>query len=157
MRYKLGKQYSILLQIVVWLQIKKINKCWDIIKNGIIVFVIIFCKGKQLTKYYTHTCLTLIPKIKSPANFSGVRSISLSNVTNKIISMILANRLNLQLPNIISENQNDFITCGLITENIMFSQDIVQGISITNKGGKIVIKLDMAKAFLFSVLEKFEF
>ncbi|XP_059290974.1 uncharacterized protein LOC132044497 [Lycium ferocissimum] len=52
----------------------------------------------------------------------------------------------------------------LITENIQLAQEIVQDIKCTNRGGNMVIKLDMAKAydrmswpFLIALLQKFGF
>lgn len=45
------------------------NTCWDIIQNNIKDFIQTFFQGKSLTKFYTHTCLVLIPKIDSPNSF----------------------------------------------------------------------------------------
>lgn len=70
------------------------HKCWAIIQTHIRNYVHDFFRGKILTKFYSHTCLILIPKTDSPSNFSELRSISLSNFTCKIISKILSNRLN---------------------------------------------------------------
>ncbi|XP_059292008.1 uncharacterized protein LOC132045445 [Lycium ferocissimum] len=121
--------------------------CWDIIEDDIYAFVNEFFLGKNLTKFYTHTCLALIPKIDSPNSFSDLRPISLSNFSNKIISKILANRLNPLLPALISENQSGLISGRLITDNVMLTQEIVHNISKNNKRGNVVLKLDMAKAY----------
>ncbi|XP_019230172.1 PREDICTED: uncharacterized protein LOC109211124 [Nicotiana attenuata] len=47
---------------------------WDIIKHDIVDFVREFFNGKRLTKFYSHTCLALIPKINAPANFFRIRA-----------------------------------------------------------------------------------
>lgn len=143
---------------------KFFQACWSIIKTDIVDFVLEFFSGKKLTKFYMHTCLALIPKVDSPDSFTDNRPISLSNVTNKIISKVLSRRLNPLLPNLISDNQSGFIIGRLITENFMMAQEIVQGISKINVGGNIILKLDMVKAydrmswpFITDVLKKFGF
>lgn len=84
--------------------------------------------------------------------------------TTKIISKIMVVRVSTLLPKMISNNQSGFIKGRLITENIMLAQEIIQSVSKENRGGNIVIKLDMAKAydrlswtFLTSVLRKIGF
>jgi len=61
-------------------------------------------KGKNLTKFYIHTSLALIPKVDSPSNFSELRPISLSSFTNKIISKITSKILNPSFHKIIFDN-----------------------------------------------------
>ncbi|XP_059301817.1 uncharacterized protein LOC132053726 [Lycium ferocissimum] len=55
------------------------QQCWNIIKKEVIDFVLEFFKGKGLTKFYTHTCLALIPKVDSPSGF-GVGRLIAENV-----------------------------------------------------------------------------
>ncbi|XP_070019658.1 uncharacterized protein [Nicotiana sylvestris] len=96
---------------------------------------------------FSHTCLVLIPKIDAPETFSDLRPISLSNVSSKIISKILSRRLNPLLTKLISNNQSGFVKDRLIAKNILLAQEIIQGIKNYNKGGNIVMKLDMKKAY----------
>lgn len=138
--------------------------CWNIIKKDVIEFVQFFFQKEKLTKFFSHTLLALIPKIDSPSCFSDMRPISLSNISCKIITKILSRRLNPLLPNMISENQSDFLKGRLITENILLTQEIVQGIKTKNIGGNVVMKIDMSKtydrmswSFISAVLKKFGF
>lgn len=79
--------------------------CWYIIAEDVcVLWLKTSLVVTLLTKYFTHTCLVLIPKVESPSTFSQLRPINLSNFSNKIISKIISNRLTDLLPSIISEN-----------------------------------------------------
>lgn len=121
------------------------HKYWDIIKNDIKNFVQV--SGRSLTKFYSHTCLVLIPKIDSQSNFSNLRPISLSNFFSKIISKILSIRLNPLLSKLIWGNQSSFIKGRMITENVLLAHELDQVINHSNMGWNMIIKLDMAKAY----------
>ncbi|MCH84712.1 hypothetical protein A2U01_0005547, partial [Trifolium medium] len=94
----------------------------------------------------THICL--IPKIKNPSSPSDFRPISLCNVTLKIITKTLANRIKCILPEIISPNQSAFVQGRLITYNTLIASDIFHYLSHTKrKNGYVGIKTDMAKVY----------
>lgn len=95
-----------------------------------------FFNGKELTKFYSHTCLVLLPKKELPESFSEFRPISLSNFNSKIISKILSERLNPILTKMISKNQSGFGKGRLITENVLLAQEIVQGVTQYNRGAE---------------------
>ncbi|XP_015166052.1 uncharacterized protein [Solanum tuberosum] len=124
------------------------QNAWEIIKLDVCNYVHSFFNGAEL--------------IKAPSDFSQFRRISLANVTNKIISKILAKRIAELLPRIISENQAGFVKGRLITENVVLAQ--AHGIKHHDDSGNLVIKLDMSKAydrlswsFLMDAMRKFEF
>lgn len=91
------------------------QNCWDIIKKELICVVQSFFNGAELSKFYTNSCLVLLPKVENPTSFNEMRPISLSNCSNKIISKIMTARLTPLLSKVISDNQSDFIKGRSIT------------------------------------------
>ncbi|XP_019264569.1 PREDICTED: uncharacterized protein LOC109242177 [Nicotiana attenuata] len=124
------------------------QSCWDIIKANLLNVVLAFFGGCSIPKYMTSTCSVLLPKVEFPNSLSEFRPISLSNFINKIISKVICSRLAPILPRIISANQSGFVRGRNISENIMLAQEIVHGIKKPNEGSNVVIKLDMAKAYM---------
>ncbi|XP_049399720.1 uncharacterized protein LOC125863746 [Solanum stenotomum] len=123
------------------------QKCWSIINKDLLAVIHSFFSGHLLPKYFSHTCLVLLPKVSNPNKLSEFRPISLSNVTNKIISKLLCLRLAPILPSLISPNQSGFVKGRSISENIMLAQEIIHQIKKPTIGSNVVIKLDMAKAY----------
>jgi hypothetical protein len=67
----------------------------------------------------------------------------------KLIAKVLANRLKKILPIIISKNKSAFIPETLITDNIMLAYEALHTMQpwMKKKGGYMVLKLDMSKAY----------
>ncbi|KAI3457760.1 hypothetical protein Pfo_014423 [Paulownia fortunei] len=135
--------------------------CWDIVHNDVKEAVVDFFCGNSMPRSFTATSLALIPKTESPNTWNDFRPISLCNVTNKIISKIMSNRLTHILPNIISPSQSGFVKGRLISDNILLAQELIHTINAECRYDNVVIKLDMAKAydriqwtFLYKVLSK---
>ena len=113
------------------------------------------------------TYITLVPKTNNPAKMTEFRPISLSNVIYKLISKVLANRLKLILPQIISENQSAFIPWwGPLEANVLISFELMHYLDHKrdSKDCYIAIKLDMSKAydrvewgFMEQVMKKLDF
>eukprot|EP00253_Pinus_taeda_P028873 PITA_28873 len=134
---------------------------WDIIKKDYIRMVKNFFSKCKLGSSVKSTHLALIPKDPNPQTFDRFRPISLCNVSYKIISKILANRLKSILPSIISENQGGFVPSRQITDNVILIQEAIHSSISRNEKG-MIIKLDMANAFdrvnhtfLKAVMKKF--
>jgi hypothetical protein len=88
-----------------------------------------------------HTYICLIPKCNNPSTPSDFRPISLCNVTLKLITKTIANRLKVVLPDIISQNQSAFIKGRLITDNTIIAVDIFNYLHHTKrKNGYVGLK-----------------
>lgn len=123
-----------------------------------------FFAGHPLPKVWTSTLIVPIPKVANPESFKDRRPISLCNFCSKVISKLLAARLAIVLPSIISPNQGGFVKGRNILDNILLAQEMAQSIKNSIRGGNVILKLDMNKAYdsiswlgLLKVMRKFGF
>lgn len=89
----------------------------------------------------------LIPKIKNPQSFDKFRPISLCNVIYKILSKLLVNKMSMVLKNLISPEQGAFVKGRNILENITLTQEMVKLLQRKTRGGDVMVKIDMSKAY----------
>jgi hypothetical protein len=121
---------------------------WDILGDDIIQMTLNVLNQGGDPSQYNSTYICLIPKINNPFNPSEFRPISLCNVTLKIITKTIANRMKHVMPEIISPNQSAFVQGRLITDNTIIASDIFHYLNKTKrKSGYVGIKTDMAKAY----------
>lgn len=102
-----------------------------------------------MEKDLNETNIVLMPKKKIPTGMGDLRPIALHNVSYKLISKVLANRMKPMLDLIISPNQSAFIPGQLITDNIMVLFEVLHYLKRKRVGkeGYMVVKLDMSKAY----------
>lgn len=94
-------------------------------RQDIINLVKYFFATTKFENYITETNIMLIPNIQNPTNMKELRPISLCNVAYKIMFKVLANRLKMEINNVISETQSAFVLERLITDNIMISHEVM--------------------------------
>ena len=85
--------------------IEFIKHFWDLFKGDMVEAFNDFAKRPKLPKGFNTTFITLIPKIHSPTEVKDFRPISLISIVYKILSKMMANRLKVVLPSIISNSQ----------------------------------------------------
>ncbi|KAI0498690.1 hypothetical protein KFK09_019586 [Dendrobium nobile] len=143
---------------------KLFQSTWSIIASDVFQAVKNFFNGSPIPKFFTSTTVVLIPKNPVVNSWNDFRPISLCNVFYKLISKLLANRLSILLPKIISPFQMGFVKGRSIADNILLAQELCQDLDIKVRGGNMVMKLDIAKAydninwsFLYKILSLFGF
>ena len=137
---------------------------WDNIKDILISCFNEIHKDGKMSNSHRQAVITLIDKKgKDRQYLKNWRPISLLNVDYKIISKVLAVRLQDILPSIIHENQTGFVKGRYIGDNIRALLDIMEITKNKNLPG-ILLGVDLEKAFdsvdwkfLHAVLEKFNF
>jgi hypothetical protein len=121
---------------------------WDLIGGDLVQEVVQSLNSRSLPEGWNSTTIVLIPKVKNPTLVTQFRPISLCNVLYKVVSKVLANRLKVILPEIISDQQSAFVPGRLITDNILLAYESIHTIKKKQgKKGLCAIKLDMHKAY----------
>lgn len=95
------------------------------------------------------TILVLIPKKSNSSKPSKFRPIRLCNVSYKILSKILVNRLEPYLKNIVSPFQNAFVLGCQISDNVMIALEMLHTMEKKQKSVKnhfMALKLGIEKA-----------
>lgn len=102
---------------------------------------------KELSNTQKEGVITCIPKQhKCKSYIKNWRPISLLNVSYKIASGCIANRIKSILPTIIHEDQSGFMSKRFLGDNIRLLYDILN-ISLKNKKPGLLLLIDFEKAF----------
>jgi hypothetical protein len=125
------------------------KRFWDTVGKDVIRGVKNFLSGSHMPEGWNKTVVVLIPKVNNPERIKDLRPISLCNVIYKMASKVLANRLKLILPEIISLNQSAFVPGRLITDNVLLAYEFTHFMQNKRSGAEsyAAIKLDMSKAY----------
>jgi hypothetical protein len=125
------------------------QKHWDVCGIEVTKAVLRILRGEESLEGINKTFVVLIPKVASPEELGQFRPISLCNVIYKIASKVLANRLKVILPEIISEEQLAFVPGRLITNNIITAYECLHFMkgNGAKKNQHCALKLDMRKAY----------
>ncbi|KAJ3700403.1 hypothetical protein LUZ61_004108 [Rhynchospora tenuis] len=122
------------------------KRCWEPIKFDLLRAFIAFQDGSLNLKLLNKAAITLVPKKRNPMEISDYRPISVINTFSKIISKILANRLQPYMDALVSPLQTAFTKGRSIMESFMVAREFLSFYH-KNKLPAILLKVDFAKAF----------
>jgi hypothetical protein len=125
------------------------QKNWEVVGPEVSKTILSILNSGEISRDFNSTFIALIPKTKNPLNVTDFRPISLCNVIYKMVSKVLANRLKLILPHIISSKQSAFIPRRLITDNVLAAYKTLHTMhaNIWGRQGYMAVKIDMSKAY----------
>jgi hypothetical protein len=124
------------------------KKYWHVVRSEVLNCVWDFFLNKNMSNELNHTFITLVPKQSGAHAVHQFRPISLCNITYKIITKILANRLKDVLSKIISPLQSAFVPKRSIQDNSIIAHELLHTFNLKRgKGGFMFLKIDMEKAF----------
>jgi len=93
------------------------QKYWHIVGPDVTTTVLSVLHSGRCLRKMNFTHIVLILKKNNPQRITDFRPISLSNVVSRIVSKVLANHLEMVLPNVIFDSQSAFVPGRLITDN----------------------------------------
>lgn len=121
---------------------------WDTIGPSLCATVQDIWANPHKVKSINQTLLVLIPKTDNPQSMKNFRPISMCNVSYKIITKIIANRLKNHLSSLIAPFQCSFIPGRHSSDNIIIAQENFHTMrTMRGKRGFMAVKVDLEKAY----------
>ncbi|GJT47677.1 RNA-directed DNA polymerase, eukaryota [Tanacetum coccineum] len=122
------------------------RKYWSFIDHDILMAVKEFFTDGYFPRGCNSSFIALIPKIQDAKFVKDFRPISLIGSVYKIIAKILANRLCLVLPDLISDVQSAFVSNRQILDGPFILNELISWCKHKNFNG-MIFKVDFEKAF----------
>lgn len=113
-----------------------IQENWSLFGPVVTTEVLTFFQTGLMSDSCGHTNLVLIPKVASPTIISQFRPISICNFLYKVISKIIARRMQPWMSDIIAPNQTAFVPGREIAENVILLREIIHTFKQPNRREK---------------------
>lgn len=125
-----------------------VQQNWNYFGSIVIKEVTSFFQIGMMKEGIAHSNLVLIPKTTAPTKVTEFRPISVCNLLYKVISKIIASKMQPWMDVIISKSQTTFIPSKEISKNIIILREIIHSFRKQTRGEpQFVLKVDLAKAF----------
>jgi hypothetical protein len=112
------------------------RRFWDLVGKQVTKEKLDVLNGGPMPREWNETRIVLILKVLKPELVKDLRPISLCNVLYKMMSKVLANRLKVILPKVISMAQSAFVPGRLISDNILVAYELTHCMKNKRRGKK---------------------
>ncbi|KAK2634653.1 hypothetical protein Ddye_029445 [Dipteronia dyeriana] len=116
------------------------QKNWDIVGDSVSTVCLGFLNNADSLEMINSDVITLIPNVKNVASLSEFHPISPCNVIYKIIAKALANRLWVELGEVITDTHSVFIPNRLISDNVLVGFEFLHAMK-KNKEANLILWL----------------
>ncbi|XP_048493141.1 uncharacterized protein LOC104908756 [Beta vulgaris subsp. vulgaris] len=123
-----------------------VKTAWEVIKQDVYDMVRRFWNTAKLPKGCNNAFIALVPKIETPTSFKDYRPISMVGCLYKIVSKILARRLQRVMEHLVGPLQSSFIGGRQILDGALVAGEIIESCK-RFKSEAVLLKLDFHKAF----------
>ncbi|XP_031099664.1 uncharacterized protein LOC116003863 [Ipomoea triloba] len=124
------------------------QKTWSITGKCLVRFARHFFEVGSLPPGSNDTIISLIPKVGNLELVNQLRLIGLCNISYKLLTKAMTNRLKEISKNLIGQHQTSFVPGRLITDNILVFQEVLHSMKYKQGAkGWMIVKLDLEKAY----------
>lgn len=123
------------------------RKTWEVTGSAVHRFVQDILKRDEISKEAAETLLVLIPKEAKPMSLKNFRLIRLCNVSMKLVTKVIANRLKILLKEMITPTQASFIPGRISSDIVIICQEMVHSQRFTKaRNGDMILKIDLRES-----------
>lgn len=120
---------------------------WHINDEDLFKSVWQFFKYNWILPGLNSKLVSLIPKFAEADKIEDYKPISLANFQFKVITKVLADRLSIIAPKIVSPQQRGYIKGRQISECVCITSEAINMLDNKSFGGNLALKFDIKKAF----------